>query len=114
MAAHFSNRMKKILSRISGFIPIPVNFNQARCWMRPPKSTYGGDQRPALCFKRIRLMNRVRRWVASLAESSMEKAKEDWEEFLDPRSEYKFVLRHVLTQKGLAHLAKSDREAFRS
>src|SRR5262249_39270937 len=35
-------------------------------------------QRPALCFKRIRMMNRVSRWVASLVAISIEEATEDW------------------------------------
>jgi uncharacterized protein (TIGR02646 family) len=71
-------------------------------------------QRPALCTQRADMLQRVSRWLSRLsletAPSSM--LRDEWNEFTDPRGQYKFVLRHKLRQAGLHLLAELDRQNF--
>jgi uncharacterized protein (TIGR02646 family) len=60
-------------------------------------------QRPALCTKRVQMLMRVLRAAGS-----------QWQELCDPRTEYKFVLRHALELRGQHVLAEYDRQKFRS
>jgi uncharacterized protein (TIGR02646 family) len=73
-------------------------------------------QRPALCEERYQMLLRVSRWVQRLSESGTltRDLQEEWKEFLDPRREYKLVLRHMLTLKQQSALADLDRQAFRA
>jgi uncharacterized protein (TIGR02646 family) len=58
-------------------------------------------QRPALCTKRVEMLMRALQATAS-----------QWEELCDPRTEYKFVLRHVLETRGQHQIAEIDRVRF--
>src|SRR5262249_6078297 len=52
-------------------------------------------KRPTLCSKRIEMMNRVHRWLQRLQDRGGVPDKllrEEWEEFIDPRTEHKFVI----------------------
>ena len=66
-------------------------------------------QRAALCTQRTDMMERVGRWLRL---SSEEALKEEWEALAQPRTQYKFVLRHVLRLKGLTELVEEDRLRF--
>jgi uncharacterized protein (TIGR02646 family) len=68
-------------------------------------------QRGALCTQRIEMMKRVSRWAMGMA-TEIDVA--EWNDLAHPATQYKFVLRHVLTQKGLASLAEEDRRRFLS
>jgi uncharacterized protein (TIGR02646 family) len=54
-------------------------------------------QRPALCTQRILTHDRVARWLDRLAVATGpdDRLNAEWNEFTDPRCEYKFVLRHA-------------------
>ncbi len=70
-------------------------------------------QRAALCTKRIDMLRRVNRWLQLLASHGLNaELREEWESLTDPRSEYKFVLRHALKLKNHAALAQEDRRKF--
>jgi uncharacterized protein (TIGR02646 family) len=58
-------------------------------------------QRAALCTKRTQMMARVFRWLEMIATAGVlsNTLREEWQELLDPRTEYKFVLRQVLSSK---------------
>lgn len=65
-----------------------------------------GLQRPALCTKRVDMLSRVLAWLPIQTAS-------EWKALSDPRTEYKFVLRHLLEMRGLSILADYDRARFR-
>ena len=64
-------------------------------------------QRDALRAERSDLVRRLSRCLARGGDS------EDLAEFLDPRSAYKFVVRHVFDRYGCSRLADLDRHLFR-
>jgi hypothetical protein len=64
-------------------------------------------QRPALCTKRVELLMRVLGWL-----SHAELVGPEWERLTNPRTEYKFVLRHILETRGYHQLAEFDRARF--
>ncbi len=70
-------------------------------------------QRPARCTQRIEMRSRVNRWLQQIAAHGLTGAlHEEWESLTDPRSEYKFVLRHALILKNQPALADEDRRKF--
>ena len=70
-------------------------------------------QRPELCTNRVLMLNRVLRWLDRLASTGLdEPMTADGNEFTAPGCEYKFVLRHVLRQRGLDAPERSDRQRF--
>jgi uncharacterized protein (TIGR02646 family) len=73
-------------------------------------------QRPALCEKRLRMLERVGRWLdhVSTANRLSDPLRGEWEDLCDPRMEHKLVLRHLLELRGQRTLAEYDRERFRS
>ena len=64
-------------------------------------------QRPDLCTKRVELLMRVLGWL-----SHAELVGPEWERLTNPRTEYKFVLRHILGTRGYHQLAEFDRARF--
>ena len=55
----------------------------------------------------------VNRWLQQIAAHGLNATlRDEWESLADPRSEYKFVLRHALTLKNNAALAQEDRRRF--
>lgn len=62
-------------------------------------------QRAALCTQRVEMMGRVARLL-------QHPTREEWDALSHPASQYKFVLRHVLTLQGLLELAAEDRRLF--
>jgi uncharacterized protein (TIGR02646 family) len=62
-------------------------------------------QRAALCTWRTEMMKRVQRFAET-------RDFADEEDLLDPRQQFKFVIRFVLIQKHLPDLAERDRERF--
>jgi uncharacterized protein (TIGR02646 family) len=64
-------------------------------------------QRGALCTLRIDMIKRVSRWVTSEVLDP-----DEWNDLARPSTPYKFVIRHVLKQKGLGKLADEDRRLF--
>jgi uncharacterized protein (TIGR02646 family) len=72
-------------------------------------------QRPALCDQRIRMLGRVNRWLQLIVAQGLNHVlRQEWESLVDPRSEYKFVLRHALELHGQRELAEFDRQQFQS
>ena len=70
-------------------------------------------QRGALCTRRIEMLGRVSRWLELVAAHGLTaELREEWESMTDPRSEYKFVLRHALILKNQPVLADEDRRKF--
>ena len=71
-------------------------------------------QRGKLCSARIEMMNFVNRWLtrmAGLTEVSKE-CRQEWLYMSDPRTPWKFVIRHILTLAGSGHLAEIDRQSY--
>jgi uncharacterized protein (TIGR02646 family) len=64
-------------------------------------------QRGALCSQRIDMIRRVSGWL-TLAVPGFD----EWKDLAHPTTQYKFVIRHILTQKGLGALADEDRRIF--
>jgi len=71
-------------------------------------------QRPALCTQRVLMLRRVGRWLERVsAEDALSPClAREWAEMLDPKTEYKFVLRHALVLHGQNDLARLDRTTF--
>jgi hypothetical protein len=71
-------------------------------------------QRGALCAERIRMMTFVHNWLARLGEglAASKACQKEWRYIIEPRTPWKFVVRHVLTKAGQAQLAEIDRQAF--
>ena len=71
-------------------------------------------QRGALCSERIEMMNFVNRWLARMAGLTdvSEECRQEWLYMSNPQTPWKFVIRHVLTLAGSAHLAEIDRQAY--
>jgi uncharacterized protein (TIGR02646 family) len=67
-------------------------------------------QRPALCTKRVLMIERVGRWLRR----PPDELEEEWRELSHPGTEYKLVLRHVLRLRGLPTLVQADRDRFTS
>ena len=71
-------------------------------------------QRGALCAKRIETMTRTINWLDRMADQqSLDgRLQKEWEHLVNPSTEYKFVIRHVLRIRGLPQLADYDRVRF--
>jgi uncharacterized protein (TIGR02646 family) len=71
-------------------------------------------QRAALCSQRTDMLERVGRWLrlASAETAELSLIEEEWDALTNPRTQYKFVLRHVLRLKGLTELVEEDRLRF--
>jgi uncharacterized protein (TIGR02646 family) len=72
-------------------------------------------QRGSLCTKRIETMEVTIRWLQrlSLRRGRLDRhLREEWDHLLDPRTEYKFVIRHVFETRGDPRLAELDRSRF--
>ncbi len=72
-------------------------------------------QRGGLCTKRIEAMELVIRWLQRLARrrGRLDRPlREEWDYLTDPRTEYKFVIRHVFEIRGAPELAEKDRLGF--
>ena len=58
-------------------------------------------QRPELCADRVKTMERVERWLERarrehlLPEGFSPETKRDWDDFEDPKTEFKLVIRHI-------------------
>jgi uncharacterized protein (TIGR02646 family) len=73
-------------------------------------------QRGQLCTKRIETMKFAIRWLQRLSRRSGRldrPLREEWDHLMDPRTEYKFVIRHVFETRGAHELAAKDRLSFR-
>ena len=73
-------------------------------------------QRPALCAKRVAMLETVGKWLDRVSKIEQFNAmlQAEWEWLSHPSTEYKFVLRHVLETRGQHELAEFDRARFRS
>jgi uncharacterized protein (TIGR02646 family) len=71
-------------------------------------------QRGALCSVRIEMVKFVNRWLTRMsgAREISELCREEWHYISHPQTPWKFVIRHVLTLAGSAHLAEIDRQAY--
>jgi len=73
-------------------------------------------QRGSLCTKRIETMRFTIRWLQRfLGQQGGHDAglMDEWFHLIDPRTEYKFVIRHVFEIRGQHQLAAKDRLGFR-
>jgi uncharacterized protein (TIGR02646 family) len=73
-------------------------------------------QRGPLCTKRIQTMEFTIRWLERLShlEGGFDRLlREEWDRLIDPRTEYKFVIRHVFETRRQPRLAEWDRAKFR-
>jgi uncharacterized protein (TIGR02646 family) len=71
-------------------------------------------QRGQLCSARITMMTFVNNWLARVAitpEISNE-CRQEWHYMSLPSTPWKFVIRHILTLAGSAHLAEIDRKQY--
>ena len=71
-------------------------------------------QRPALCTKRAEMLSRVSRWLELLAGAvgRSDPVTQEWALLSHPRTEYKFVIRHVLRLQGQQALWNHDKSRF--
>ena len=72
-------------------------------------------QRGTLCTKRIETMQFTIRWLERLSRRGGRLDRllqEEWDRLIDPRTEYKFVIRHVFETRGEPRLAERDRFNF--
>jgi uncharacterized protein (TIGR02646 family) len=72
--------------------------------------------RGPLCMKRIDTMESTIRWLERLSRRQGRADApllEEWRSLIDPRTEYKFVIRHVFEIRGESRLAEEDRIAFK-
>lgn len=74
-------------------------------------------QRGALCSKRIEMMTRTIHWLERAAERKGKpldaKLKREWDALVNPKTEHKFVIRHVFETRGEPRLAEYDRAVFK-
>lgn len=74
-----------------------------------------GLQRGPLCTMRIDTMNRTIRWLERLSGRNGQlddHLRQEWDRMIDPATQYKFVIRHVLDTHGAPELAALDRTEF--
>jgi hypothetical protein len=72
-------------------------------------------QRGGLCTKRIEKMQFTIRWLERLSHrrGRLDRLlQEEWKLLTDPRTEHKFVIRHVFETRGEPRLAARDRANF--
>ena len=70
-------------------------------------------QRGRLCEKRIETMEKTIRWLERLAIGGLDgHLRQEWDRMIDPKTEYKFVIRHVFEIKSQSKLAAFDRLKF--
>jgi uncharacterized protein (TIGR02646 family) len=72
-------------------------------------------QRGSLCTKRIETMKFAIRWLERLSRrrGRLDRPlREEWDHLTDPRTEFKFVIRHVFKTRGNPRLAELDRSKF--
>jgi len=71
-------------------------------------------QRGSLCTKRIETMRFAIRWMERLShpDGFDRPLREEWDYLVDPKTEYKFVIRHVFETRGQLRMAEWDRGRF--
>jgi len=70
-------------------------------------------QRGPLCAKRAARLVHVKRWLLRLSEDGLTaEIQSEWEELIDPATEYKLVIRRTLELGGQTPLAQEDRRRF--
>ena len=72
-------------------------------------------QRGPLCARRIETMESAIHWLERMSRLEAGVGRpdlEEWNRLSDPRTEYKFVIRHVLETRGEPRMAAKDRDAF--
>jgi uncharacterized protein (TIGR02646 family) len=72
-------------------------------------------QRGPLCTKRIEAMEATIHWLERMVRVDGcldDPLREEWRRLIDPRTEYKFVIRHVFETRGEPELAERDRAGF--
>lgn len=73
-------------------------------------------QRGSLCTRRIETMQFTIRWLERFSGQQGghdSHLMDEWFHLIDPRTEYKFVIRHVFETRGAPQLAAKDRSGFR-
>jgi uncharacterized protein (TIGR02646 family) len=72
-------------------------------------------QRGPLCTKRIETMEATIHWLERMVRVDGcldDPLRKEWWRLIDPRTEYKFVIRHVFETRGEPELAQRDRAGF--
>jgi hypothetical protein len=71
-------------------------------------------QRGPLCSARIAMMTFVNNWLTRVAGAPeiSDECRQEWHYMSHPKTPWKFVIRHVLTLAGSAHLAEIDRQSY--
>lgn len=73
-------------------------------------------QRGPLCENRMGTRRLVTRWLERAGQQGrtvLRELREEWESLVDPRAEYKLVIRRTLELAGQPDLAEEDRRRFR-
>jgi uncharacterized protein (TIGR02646 family) len=73
-------------------------------------------QRGPLCTRRIQTMEFTIHWIERVShlEGGFDRPlRDEWDRLIDPRTEYKLVIRHVFETRGEPRLAERDRVGFR-
>jgi len=69
-------------------------------------------RRGPLCVKRFNTMQDALTWLAQVQAGLTPPLRRKWNDFADPHTEYKFVIRWVLEMNGAAALAAEDRRRY--
>ncbi len=104
-----------------GFIPIRAGWKRERSGTRLRRRVERtlelcDLQRGSLCTKRIETMEATIHWLERRSDVDGcldDRLREEWRRLIDPRTEYKFVIRHVFETRGEPELAEQDRRGFR-